>query len=555
VKSVVLAFGLFALFAVPVLLPMLAILRDPSGWSAWREFERLTDLATNSLVLAGITTVIALPTGFIVAITTGRGIVWGGSSVRALLTMALFVPLPVTAVAWQVVLGSWLPSWALSPGEVAWRPWQLGLLPAGFVHGMAALPWVVWIISAVVRRTDHILEDDARVLGGSMAVFRLVILPRAALATLAAALWVMLQTATEIPITDAFMVRTFAEEVYTQLVGGGAALSHAVAVAVPVWAAALLTGWLFARRLSKRTSPLSAELTPARDLESPRSLRWIATSFAWLVVAVSTGVPLAALVWRAAGGGVSKLGAHPEMLIDQLEKVIRTDGTTLITSLAAAVATGVVTAGIALVACQLARHSRWFAGFLIALSITLALTPGPLVGLGLKEAIRLLLDLEDAILSAFHLQPAFPLLRSALYDQPSPIPAGWAAAIRLFPVACLLLWPAIRAIPQELYELARLDGHGSIGVWRLVVFPSIGTVALRAVLAIAALALGEVSAGKLVNPPFRDVYILRLFDQMHYGAEPTVAALCLLQIAMTGLLATGVLLANRTGRVYSLVTT
>ena len=60
---------------------------------------------------------------------------------------------------------------------------------------------------------------------------------------------------------------------------------------------------------------------------------------------------------------------------------------------------------------------------------------------------------------------------------------------------------------------------------------------VQAALAVTALSLGEVSAGKLVNPPFRAAYILRLFDQMHYGTDSTVAALCLLQVAVTVVLA------------------
>jgi iron(III) transport system permease protein len=66
-----------------------------------------------------------------------------------------------------------------------------------------------------------------------------------------------------------------------------------------------------------------------------------------------------------------------------------------------------------------------------------------------------------------------------------------------------------------------------------VLVPLTGPAAARATLAVAALALGEVSATKLVNPPFRTAYILRLFDLMHYGAESTVAALCLMQLAAT----------------------
>ena len=65
-----------------------------------------------------------------------------------------------------------------------------------------------------------------------------------------AAVWVALQTAGEITVTDLGMVRTFAEEVYTQFVTDSpAALGRAVALALPMTTAAvlvvgiLLRGW------------------------------------------------------------------------------------------------------------------------------------------------------------------------------------------------------------------------------------------------------------------------------------------------------------------------
>jgi ABC-type Fe3+ transport system permease subunit len=161
------------------------------------------------------------------------------------------------------------------------------------------------------------------------------------------------------------------------------------------------------------------------------------------------------------------------------------------------------------------------------------LTPGPLVGLGLKELVRHLLNAEDAVLAAAGVAPTFPPLRSALYDQPSPLPAMWAAAIRFFPVAVAVCWPAVRAVPRELSEAAALDGAGVWGEWRLVTWPLTRPAFYRAAAAVAVLALGEISAGKVVSPPQYRAYMFELFYQMHYGAEAAVAALCLVQVAVT----------------------
>ena len=219
--------------------------------------------------------------------------------------------------------------------------------------------------------------------------------------------------------------------------------------------------------------------------------------------------------------------------------MLAADGPTLLVSLGAAGLAGLAAAGLAWPACLLARDSRLFARLLFAACVLLAVAPGPVVGFGLKEVIRHLLAAEEWLIG----RPDFPPLASLLYDQPSPLPGVWAATVRLFPVAVAVLWPAVRAIPDGLLDAAALDGGSR---WRLVAAPLTGPAFVRAGLAVAALALGEVSAGKLVQPPAAPAFVLRVFDQMHYGTDSTVAALCLLQIAACA--GIGLLLVRPTGR-------
>jgi iron(III) transport system permease protein len=435
-----------------------------------------------------------------------------------------------------VVLGAWLPPLALAPGQVAWRPWGQGLVPAAWVHGMAGLPWVAWIVSAGLRTADRGLEEDALLTGGPWAVFRRVLLPRAVLASVAAAGWVAVQAATEIPVADAMMVRTFAEEVYTQFVAASGGLAGAVAVTLAAWVAAVLVGGWVARSAARAFDAPPGEAGRPLSLMLGRRTRWLTALGVWLAVGLFAGLPLAALVWKAGGGG-TRAGWGPVTFAEELHKVWQTEGEVLLVSLSAAVGSGLVAAGLAWAACRLAIGSRWFGRFLFVLCVVLAVTPGPVVGLGLKDAIAGLVDAEEWVLARVGISLTFPPLKSALYDQPLPVAAAWAAMVRLFAVAVAVIWPAVRAVPRDLLEAVKLDG---VSVWRYVLVPLTGPAAVRAVLAVAALSLGEVSASKLVEPPGRPSYILRLFDLMHYGAESTVAALCLMQLAATTLLATAV---------------
>ena len=493
---------------------------------------RLAGLAANTLALAVGAALVAVPFGAITAIVLERIAVPGRSFLRALVVVGLFVPLPVTAVAWQVVLGSWLPPLDSTPGQVAWRPWAEGLLPAAWVHGLAGLPWVAWIVGAGLRSTDRALEEDAILRGGPAAVFRRVVAPAATAAAIAAAAWVAVQTMTEITVTDAMMVRTFAEEVYTQFVGAADGLAGAVAVTLPVWLAA--AGAVFVG--VKYTDP--SVLRPAADAQTPRPLPCpcgvtvAATTLVWTGAMVFAALPLAALAWKAGGGGTRdgwQLATHA----DALTRVVRTDGSLLAGSAGTAAVTGLLAASLAWVACRAAVGSRGFAGFLLGLCVLLWVTPGPLAGLGLKAAIDALVGIEETILG-----PSAAVLRPLLYDRPSPVPAVWAGVLRLFPVAVAVVWPAVRAVPRDLLDAARIDGLGWVGEWRCVFGPLTGPAVVRAAVAVAALALGEVAATKLVNPPGRSAYVLRLFDQMHYGAESTVAALAVVQVAATAVAAT-----------------
>lgn len=507
-------------YLAPLACVFAELVRRPSAWAAWRELDRILPLLGNTAALAALSMLVAVPAGTLLGVAIERAAVPGRRLLRALLLLALFVPLPVYAVAWQVVLGSWLPPLALDPGEVAWRPWNQGLLPAAWVHGTAAIPWVAWIVAAGLRHTDPSLEDEAVMTGGPKALWRNVLLPRVAVAAVAAGGFVTAQTATEISVTDAMMVRTFAEEVYTQLVGFPAGVAAAVAVTVPVWLGASFVAVRLSRPLLNRFFPAES----VADASTGTRLRTRFGPAVWLLIAVIVGLPFAALVWKA---GVTSAGWSLANLGTQLDRTVRLSGVTIASGVLSAAVAGGVTAALAAWFCW---RNRDRPARVVAVAVVLALTPGPLVGLGLKELISLLLSMEEFVLRTLGLAPDFPPLRSLLYDQPSPLPGIWACTIRFFPVAVAILFPAVRVIPKELHETAALDG---VSPWRHVGWPLLRNAIPFAAVAVGVLSLGEVSASKLVVPPHLTVYVLDLFNQMHYGTEAGVAAMCLVQMAVT----------------------
>jgi len=522
ITRIAIAFALLPIVGFPLASLFWHHLSVAALGSVWRDAERLGPQLASTLSLMALVVLLAVPAGAIQASAIGRRGVRGRRWLGAAVLAGLFVPLPVWAVSWQIILGEWLPPLALEPGDVAWRPWSLGLLPAAWIHAVAAWPWPIAVVWCALQISDRSLEDEAGQSGGPRAVFRFVTLPRLAWALLAAACLIGVQAGTEIAITDAMMVRTFAEEVYTQMVVRSSGLGGAIAATIPIWLGSALLLALVARPILNRFGAAGADIRFASESETPFSLR--NTLLAWLPFAVYLGLPVGALLGKAASGGD---------FVGRMEKLVRTEWLTLLDSLAAAALAGAFTASLAWITCAAALRSPHFRRMLLVGGLMLLAVPGPLVGFAVKEATVELVLAERSVLRSVGSNPEFPPLRSLLYDQPSPIPGIWSSCLRFLPLACALLAVAMQRIPEALIETAESEATNRSGPLRRVIVPLTARPFLMVAVATAALAFGEVSAGKLAQPPARGVAVLRLFDQMHYGAESAVAGLCLLQLAAT----------------------
>lgn len=520
-----LALALGVLIGWPLGVPVGELLATPSSWRAWSEWDRLLTLATNTLLLAGGTLAVTMTLGIPTAILLYRSDVPARRVLRAMVFLGLFIPLPLFATAWQA-------TW----GAAMILPWDQGLVPAIAVHSLAALPWVVWLTGLGLRRVDREWEEEALLAGGPIRCLWHVTLRRALPALGMAGLWVLVQTAGEITVTDLMLVRTFAEEVYTQFVLGDG-LARSVAVALP---GTLLVagGVIWAVRRSHQSGVVVAVAGEPQTLLHLGCGRWpIALALASIGFVLIV-VPIGNLLWRAGGGSIGSWSWH--VFISQIDNGFTVHSGLLFGSLLGAAITGAITAALALLACWLTAESRFGRGMLMVLVIAAWTIPGPIVGFGLKGVIELVMNLEEAVLVPMGITGRLPL-RLWLYDGPSPAPVMWAAVVRLFPFAVAILWPAVRAIPKDLIEVARVEGATPRQELRYVVWPLVRRTWFVAVLAVALLALGEVSAGKLVQTPGAATFTQELFNQMHYGVGPELAALALMQTAVTALVA-GVLI-------------
>ncbi|HEY7425885.1 MAG TPA: ABC transporter permease subunit, partial [Gemmataceae bacterium] len=505
--------------------PVGQLVSDPAAWHSWAEAPRLLALARNTFFLVAGTLLLAMPLGVAGSVLLYRTDLPLRRLWHLLILLTLFVPLPLFTSGWQVVLGSggWLPLPAWSGSTAVWTPWGQGIGSAIWIHAVAALPWVVLLAGQGLSWVERELEEDALTLMPPWRVLMRVTLPRAGAALSAAALWVSLQAATEITVTDVMQVRTFAEEVYTQIVGGPDAdegVARATAATLPfVLLVAVLVGGV-ARWWEHRLPARTTLLTPPLLFRLGRG-RWPLA----LVTAVLSGVllalPLGSLVWRAGLTGTPPVWSAVVTERYLLRACRPPDGELLLDSLLLAVGAGLLIAAAGLLACWAARGARWFRTFVLVLMAIAWAMPGPLIGLGLKMTIDRLLAITDS-----------HWLARVLYHGPSPLPLLWVDVIRFFPCAVAILWPVVRLLPAELSDAARVDGATPRQELRHVVWPLTSGVMRWSALAVAVLSLGELSAGKLVATPGLPGYATEIFTQMHYGVTNELAARCVLLLVL-----------------------
>ena len=506
--------------------------RDPIVAPRPGELARPLGLAATSLRLIGLAELIALPTGLALAFVLTRTDAWGRRGMLAALGLAAFVPTPLLATGWLGGFGNAGRMQALGSGPVL-----AGLPGAAFIHAMAALPWVVAIAGVALRAVEPDLEALARLNLGPWGVITRITLRRGLGGIAAAALAVAVLTGGDMTITDLLQVRTYAEESYTQYQLGNP--HRAAAVALPPLA--LLGGLiLLGSAALLRLDPARVASAAGRARDWPLG-RWrVPVGLAVLATAGNlVALPAYSLVWRAGRvGGRATLGEPPRWSLGGLLGTLHLAAGELLgpglarpfrspllssTILAAAAATLAVLLAWGLAG--LARRSTAWRG-VAALTVALTLAvPGPVAGMALVVAY---------------------LPVPIIYD--TPIVVILALAGRTLPYAVLVLWPAVRGLPQDYLDEAAVAGHGPLGrAWHVGV-PLTRSAALAAWGVAFALGLGELPSSNLVVPPGTVLLSVRVWELLHTGVESHLAGVGLLVLA--ALAAAGSIAALALNRAY-----
>jgi iron(III) transport system permease protein len=526
--------ALLAVLASPLLFALDELRRLPASWLAWAELDRIGGLLLTSTLLTAASATLTLLLGLPLAALLFRSDLPGRRWWQALVVLSLFVPLPLILTAFQMSFGRLLAS-------TAGTPWSTGLLPAILVHSLLGLPWSVIVIGLGLLWVEPELEEDALAVFTPWQVFWRVSVVRAAPAILLAGLIVALQCWSEMAVTDFVQVRSFAEEVYIQFQGGGTdERARATAIAVP-FILLVIAGTLMVLGPFQRRLPAAATLVRPARLYPLGAWRWPAFGVVSALALLLLGPMLLGLVLKAGLHYATRENPgeptwEAGLLVARFIRAVVQQREMLLTSLGLALAVGVIAALAASLTCWLARGSPWFAAFAWVLAAALWATPGPVLGIGWLDMVQHLMSL-----------PGGSVVRLWLYERPSPLPNLWICTARFFPIALAVLWPLVRVLPHELEDSAELDG---LGPWRrfvLVILPVLRRPLCWTVLVVAVMALGEISASKIVATPGFTPLAHHLFQQMHASADTELAALALvlLGVILLGALAVMAFLPSR----------
>jgi iron(III) transport system permease protein len=468
-------------------------------------------LLRNTLLLAAGACAISLPLGTAFAILLRRTDVFGGRLALALTAGMLMVPLYLQAAAWDAGFGQL--GWCSSVRGPALPPLLSGWTAAVWVHGMAAIPWVVLLVSAALANVEPELEEDALLVGSPGQVFRHVTLPRMTTGLAVAAGWVLLSACVEMTVTDLFRVRTYAEEIYTCFALGDSLTSAWRAAAPGILAQAALI--LVALAVALRAAPtLSTPLNRVRIVRLRRA--HVPTAAVTLIFCLLiAGIPLlnlvakAGLVVQQTGGERLRqwsAGHFCRIIASALSSFRHEFGWSLLIGGAAATCAVVVGAGLA----WWARRGGWRAVPALTLGACGSAFPGPLIGLGIIG----MLDRGESGLLIW------------LYDRTILAPV-LAITIRVLPLATLGCWYVLRSVADDALDCAACEGAGSWLRFWLVVWPQRRFGLAATWLAVFAMAAGDLACSILVVPPGVTTVPIRVFGLIHAGVDDQVAGLCL----------------------------
>jgi len=366
------------------------------------------------------------------------------------------------------------------------------------IMGLSYFPIILIFTRAGLRAIGSDVEESARLTHPWPLIWLKVTLPMASPHALAGGIVVFILAISNFGVPAFLGVNTYPVEALIQF-SAFHDIPRAAAVSMPLVLVSLVL--LATQERLMRGREYVAIGTGAA---SPRTvplgrMRWLALAGLGLVLAVAVGVPLCALMVKAASGAA-------------VQAAWQTAWRQLLASLtlAAASATLAVVAFFPL-SYSIARGSGVARHALDLLTLLPFAAPAVLLGIGL---IRV-----------------WSGITAGVYG--TAVIVVFACVARFSPVAIRAMSASIRQIDPQLEDAANLEQVSWLRRAASLLVPVSRPGIAIAWAVVFILSMGELDATMLVVPPGGATVAIRIETLMHYGAGQIVAALCLMMIAAT----------------------
>lgn len=499
-----------AVFAFIVLLPLAIMLvtafRVDGAWSfaaykgvlvEARQWSLLGNTVALGLLGTGGAVLLGLPYAFLISRTD--------LPLRRLFSILYIVPIltPPLILAW-----GWTrtPDWMIM-GNVT------GLIGCGFVFALCYFPFVTLLTSHALSSIDAGVEESARLVGGRRAAIWNVTLRLAMPAILSGALLAFVFIISDFALPDFISTigpkqNVYAGEIFFRAKRLGSS-AEATAASLPLL---VLTGIALAVILRLRGHRSYAVV--GGNFRAPERLRLglyklPAFLFCSAVVGLAVIAPFATII-RIAGG------------LDSFEKAITNPGARkdILTSLGSSVtaATCMVVLGFLLAYAiqQMARRGRRRRSALLEwLAILPLAVPALMAGVGM---IRLWNRPQPVFDQVYTTQIIVVLVCIARY----------------IPFAVIAIGSALRQVDDEIEEAGALAGASFLARLRLLLAPLLRDGLFAAWILTFIFSMRELDTMVLI-PAGNDSLPFRVFNEIHFGRDPEIAAICLIMVFLISL--------------------
>lgn len=481
-----LVFAVLGLAPIAVLLPRVSA-ADLGELLAPRTLSLLSRTALLGLGAAALAALVGAPYGYLTARTDVPGARW----LRPLGLVPIVLPPLFAAIAWT--------------GTSELR----GALAATLILGLATFPLVALFTARAAERIDERLEEAALLAGGRGALLRMelpLLLPGVAVGACLAFVFAI----NDFSVPDYVSAvgpkfNVYADEVFFTW-RSGESPGLAIARSLPLVGLTLST--LVPALALRRRGALA---TLVGTFRAPRRialgrLRWPAFAFCLAALGAGAGVTLGYLVFMAGGGTSAAAGFRVETLPDAFGRALELSRDALARSLVSAAGAACAALPVALVLGHALERSPLLRRLEALLVLPLAV-PAILFGIG-----NIVLWNREAL----------GLFR--FYESGAMVAALMLGRYLVFPT--LLASNAVASLDPQAEEAARLAGCGPAARLARIVAPPLRATWIGAWILAFVLSLRELDAAILV-PAANGTAMFKAYNQIHFGADDFVGALCL----------------------------